>query len=77
MAPLKDSGMLAQALAAMPAGSKPSEDWCSHVPNKGESASGGLIQKIHETDPLCCPKLVLAKAGMPGSDEGNLGHRAA
>ena len=24
-------------LAAMLAGSKQSEDWCSHVPNKGES----------------------------------------
>ena len=27
-----------------------------------------LIQKIYEVDPLTCPKLVLAKAGMPGPD---------
>jgi hypothetical protein len=36
-----------------------------------------LIQKIYETDPLCCPKLVLAKAGIPGPDEGDIGHRTA
>ena len=36
-----------------------------------------LIQKIYETNPLCCPKLVLAKAGMPGSDKGDLGNRTA
>ncbi|MFC1825205.1 hypothetical protein ACFL9T_21035 [Thermodesulfobacteriota bacterium] len=29
-----ENGMQTQELAAMPAGR--SEDWCSHVPNKGE-----------------------------------------
>ena len=36
-----------------------------------------LIQKIYETDPLCCPKLVLAKAGMLGKNEDFKFHRGS
>jgi hypothetical protein len=34
-----------------------------------------LIQKIYEADPLVCPKLVPAKAGMSGRHEGHRLHR--
>ena len=34
-----------------------------------------LIQKIYEVDPLICPKLVPAKAGMSGRYAGHQQHR--